>query len=144
MWKSREGQEEGLNLEYPWNLLRLSSVHVSLSDWSHMEQFAGQEGTKLAMTYQTHLYIYPPATGYLWINRNETTLTRYLVPLRGWTVPYPAHHCRTESSYCSPPRTASIERTMRGKRILPWRGWQRSQQTITDFKTIQAHRGNAR
>lgn len=27
------------NLEYPWNLFCLRSVHVSLCDWSHVKQF---------------------------------------------------------------------------------------------------------
>lgn len=39
---------------------------------------------------------------------SEDRLTRYLVPLRGWIVPYPAHHCRIESSYCLQPHTANI------------------------------------
>ena len=33
-------QEGSTYLEYPWNLLRLGSVHVSLGDRPHMEQFA--------------------------------------------------------------------------------------------------------
>lgn len=37
--------------------------------------------------------------------KTEGTLTLYLVPLRGWTVLYPAHRCRTESFYCSPQHT---------------------------------------
>lgn len=132
--RMKRGQEEGLNLEYPWNLLRLSSIHVSLSDWSHMEQFAGQRRHKISNDISNTPSHLPPCNRIPVDKQEQKTLTRYLVPLRGWTVPYPAHHCRTESSYCSPPHTASIERTMRGKRILPSRGWQHSQQTITDFK----------
>ena len=39
-------QEGSTYLEYPWNLLRLGSVHVSLGDRPHMEQFAaiGKDG----------------------------------------------------------------------------------------------------
>lgn len=35
------------NLEYPWNLLCLSSVYVSLCDWPHVKQFATQESRVL-------------------------------------------------------------------------------------------------
>lgn len=31
------------NLEYPWNLLSLSSVDVPLGDWSYMKQFTAEE-----------------------------------------------------------------------------------------------------
>lgn len=47
-------QEEVTNLEYPWNLFRLSSVYISLSHWSHMKQFTTQQSTKLAIAYQKH------------------------------------------------------------------------------------------
>lgn len=45
-------QEGASYLEYPWNLFCLSSVHISLCDWSDMKQFAAQDGTKIYNTYQ--------------------------------------------------------------------------------------------
>lgn len=42
------------DLEYLWNLLSLSSVHVSLGDWSHVKQFTTQERTKMPITNQAH------------------------------------------------------------------------------------------
>ena len=49
------GQEGASYLEYSWNLFCLSSVHVSLRDWSDVKQFAAQDGTKFAITNQKTL-----------------------------------------------------------------------------------------
>lgn len=98
------GQEEASDLEYPWNLFCLSSVHVSLCDWSHVKQFATKKKAQNEQSHFNYINIYSMASE----ERQERILTRYLVPWKGWTVPYPARHCRTGSSYCSPPHTEKI------------------------------------
>lgn len=72
--------------------------------------------------------------------QTNKTLTRYLAPLRGWIVPYPAHHCRKESSYCLQPHTAHMTRTMRGREIMSLTPGQHSSQSITDFNNAGAQR----
>lgn len=112
----KKQQQKKAYLENPWNLISLSSVHISLRDWPHMKQFATQEGKKTRrnpLTFVTCflLYIFQEDRASKEKTPQRKTLTRYPVPSRGWTAPYPARHCRTESSYYSPPHTANVAET---------------------------------
>lgn len=56
----KKQQQQKAYLENPWNLISLSSVHISLRDWPHMKQFATQEGkkTRNPLTFVTCFLLY--------------------------------------------------------------------------------------
>lgn len=60
------------NLEYPWNLLSLSSVDVPLGDWSYVKQFTAEE----AETWQSI------STGFITLIAHAEQRTRCLLDIQ--------------------------------------------------------------